>query len=378
MNDALNQALKATAADFERANTPPGRLFWDTDLYQRDLDEIFARHWLCVGHRSRLAEAGDFFVVDVGADSVIVVLGNDGEARAFLNVCRHRGTRISNEQSGRCRGFLCPYHAWHYGLDGKLKRAPLMEDVAGFDTDDYPLIAVDIDSIFGFLFINLSADAAPLADAFADFPDVSRYALPDLTRVAHHEYEVDANWKLICENYHECYHCQIAHPQLHRISNYGDLSNGSAYGQLFIGGPMAIRDGFNTMTISGKTDREPFAGCDGDDLKTVHYFNLLPNFLLSIAPDYVLTHHIWPRGPEHVFIESEWFFSADQVAADSFDPSDAIEFWDTTNLQDWKLCENALRGLKSRGHIPGRYQSGEDCTHRFHRWYIQTMFPDLA
>lgn len=378
MKDALDVALQATAADFDEAFTPPGQLFWDAGLYQRDLDEIFASQWLCVGHHSRLKEAGEFFTVDIGPESVIVVLGDDGETRAFLNVCRHRGTRINKARSGRCRGFLCPYHAWHYSLDGTLKRAPQMEDVAGFDTEHYPLIAVRIETMQGFLFINLAQDPAPLTDVFSDFPDVSRYGLPDLKRVAHHEYEVATNWKLICQNYHECYHCQIAHPQLHRISDYGGLTSGSDYGHHYIGGPMAIRDGFNTMTVSGKTDRKPFAGCTEDDKRTVHYFNLLPNFLLSIAPDYVLTHHIWPRGPEQVFIESEWFFADEQIAAEGFDPSDAVEFWDQTNLQDWALCENALLGLKSRGHLPGRYQSGEDCTHRFDRWYVLTMFPELG
>ena len=373
----LETALAATARDFDRAMTPPGRIFCDPELYQRDLETLFYRMWLCVGHVSRLAAAGDFFTVEIGNESVIVVADRDGGANAFLNVCRHRGTRISSEASGNCRGFSCPYHAWHYDLNGALKAAPTMDEVPGFDRADFPLVTVRLESFLGFLFINLCADAEPLDSAFADFPDFSRYQLPELVRVARHEYDVRSNWKLICENYHECYHCQNAHPQLHRISHYGDRNNDGCCGERFIGGPMAIRDGFNTMTLSGLTDRAPFPDITDVDRRSVHYFNLLPNFLLSIAPDYVLTHHVWPRGPEQVYIESEWFCLPEQVSASGFDASDAVEFWDTTNRQDWSLCENALKGLRSAGHRPGRYQSGEDCTHRFDQWYVKTLFPQF-
>lgn len=374
----LEAALAATARDFDQALTPPGQIFCDPELYQRDLDTIFYRMWLCVGHASRLAVAGDFFLVEVGTESIIVVADRDGNANAFLNVCRHRGSRITTQASGNCRGFSCPYHAWHYDLNGKLKVAPQMDTVDGFARNDYPLIGVRLESFMGFLFINLSADAEPLDRAFADFPDFTRYRFPELVRVARHDYDVQSNWKLVCENYHECYHCRNAHPQLHRVSHYGNQGNGDCSGRNFIGGPMAIRDGFNTMTHSGLTDRAPFPGCTEADRRTVHYFNLLPNFLLSIAPDYVLTHHIWPRGPERVYIESDWFCSPDQASTPGFDASDAVDFWDVTNRQDWTLCENALRGLRSAGHRPGRYQSGEDCAHRFDQWYVKTLFPQFG
>jgi len=253
-----------------------------------------------------------------------------------------------------------------------------MDAVDGFSKSMYPLINVALDSYLGFLFINLDSDAGSLEQAYADFPALDRYRLESLVRVARHEYDVETNWKLICQNYHECYHCGIAHPQLQRISDHGTLTNEHASGRLFIGGPMAIKPGFQSMTVDGATRRPPFAGLDGNDLRTVHYFNLLPNFLLSVAPDYVLTHHIWPRGPESVHIETEWFCQPEQVERDDFDIADAEAFWDTTNRQDWTLCENALRGLKSQHHRPGRYHPSEDCAHRFDQWYVRHMFPDLG
>ncbi|MEM9208710.1 MAG: aromatic ring-hydroxylating dioxygenase subunit alpha [Pseudomonadota bacterium] len=376
--DKLDAAIRATAGAFATARTPPGRLFWDRDLYERDLDEIFGRMWLCVGHRSRLEQPGDFFTVDLGRESIIVVANEHVEPQAFLNVCRHRGTRVTSEASGRCRGFLCPYHAWHYDLNGQLRAAPGMEQVAGFDRSDFSLLQIKLDTFLGFLFVTLDAGAEPLKQAFRDFPDLDRYELERLERVARHEYQVATNWKLVCQNYHECYHCGIAHPQLHRVSDYSTVPAENVGGRLYIGGPMSVRQGYQSMTLDGSSSRPAFRRISEDDRRLVHYFNLLPNFLLSIAPDYVLTHHIWPRGPESVFIETEWFCAPEQTAAADFDISDAEDFWDTTNRQDWSLCENALLGLKSRHHRPGRYHPGEDCSHRFDRWYVRTMFPSLA
>ena len=137
---------------------------------------------------------------------------------------------------------------------------------------------------------------------------------------------------------------------------------------------MSIKTDFNTMTISGTTDRQPLTGCTDVDKRLVYYFNLLPNCLLSICPDYLLTHYLRPRGPEQVYIETEWFCSTEQMKDPTFDPSDAIEFWHKTNKQDWALCENAMKGLKSSGHLPGRYQAGETCTHLFDQWYGRWVY----
>jgi Rieske 2Fe-2S family protein len=366
-----------TAQDFEKAMTPPGWIFWDPDLYERDIREIFGRMWLCVGHRSRLSEPGSYFLVDFGLESIIIVMDEQNQHHAFYNVCRHRGTRIVKESTGKCRGFLCPYHSWHYSLDGTLRTAPLMDEMLGFDKNNFPLRRVQLEEFMGFLFINLDENTESIANTFADFPDFKRLDIPNLVRVGYHDYLVDSNWKLICENYHECYHCANAHPQLHRISDFGGLPNSDESGINWIGGPMSIKSDFNTMTISGTTDRQPLTGCTDADKRLVYYFNLLPNCLLSICPDYLLTHYLRPRGPEQVYIETEWFCSTEQMKDPTFDPSDAIAFWHKTNKQDWALCENAMKGLKSSGHLPGRYQAGETCTHLFDQWYVKKMFKDV-
>lgn len=371
--DEHREGTEATDRDFGAALTPPGWIFHDRPLYERELADIFRRLWLAAGHRSRLSAPGDFFVVDVGPESVIVAADDDGHPRAWHNVCRHRGTRLASG-SGNCRMFRCPYHNWAYGLDGMLRAAPGMEAVAGFDRHRFPLREVRVESLCGFLFINLDDDAEPLASAYADFPDLSRYDTAGLIRVGRHDYEVAANWKLICENYNECYHCSLAHPDLHRVSTYQKLPEHDVAGRYFNGGPMGIREGCNTLTVSGVTANPPLPGISAQEKRLVHYFNLYPNFLFSLAPDYVMAHYLWPRGPESVYIETEWFCAPAQMEHPDFDPSDAIDFWDMTNRQDWSLCENAQRGLASSAHVPGPYHPSEGGVHAFDRWYVRHMF----
>lgn len=363
-----------TDRDFADALTPPGWVFWDRELYGREQREIFESGWLCAGHVSRLANPGDYFSVKVGDESIILAADSRGKPNAFYNVCRHRGTRIVSEGSGNCRSFKCPYHAWAYALDGKLIAAPTMDDVKGFEKSSYPLRPVRHASWNGFLFICLDPATPPIESVFSDFPDLSYLGLEKLVRVGHHQYDAATNWKLISENYNECYHCSVAHPQLSRISDDRDFPQYSHSGRHFTGGPMSIRPEFNTMTTTGRTERARLPGSLESEKHLIFYFDIYPNFLLSIAPDYMLTHYLWPTGPESVHIESEWFFAAEQIEAPGFDPADAIEFWDTTNRQDWALCENALRGLRSRGHRPGRYHSWEGSVHQFDRWYVRKMF----
>ncbi len=368
--------LAATASHFDTAMTPPGRVFHDADVYALDLERIFGRMWICAGHVSRAREPGQFFTLTIGQESLLVVRGQDRQLRVFFNVCRHRGTRLTASRDGRCRGFTCPYHAWRYALDGSLVAAPMMDERPAFDASRYPLLQAHVEEHLGFIFVSLDNDPISVAAQFDDLPNLSRYRFDELTCIERHEYDVASNWKLICQNFHECYHCSIAHPDLHRISHHGGLSNAGASGRLFIGGPMALREGYTTLTKSGVSARPPLPGATHDDRQCVHYFQLLPNLLLSIAPDYVLTHHLWPAGPERVRIETCWLFAPEQLADPAFNAADAIDFWETTNQQDWQLCENALKGLKSAHHRPGPYQTSEDCAHRFDRWYVTTMFSE--
>jgi Rieske 2Fe-2S family protein len=188
------------------------------------------------------------------------------------------------------------------------------------------------------------------------------------------EYEVAANWKLICENYSECYHCPGAHPQLARISDLiARSSRPQEIGRCFNGGPMQLREGIETMSLSGRRTVPVIPGLSADDHRYVYYYVIYPNLLLSPHPDYVLTHTAWPLAADRTRVVCEWLFTPEAVARPGFDPADMVDFWDVTNRQDWALCERTQRGAASRGFRPGPYQPTEDCVHTFDRWYADLM-----
>jgi len=355
---------------FEQASTLPGKVFHSPDICADELDRIFGRMWLAVGREEDIPEPGNYLTCDIGPESILLLRDHDGVARAFYNVCRHRGTRLGSDgEERKLKGIQCPYHAWTYGLDGCLTAAPLMEATPGFSKADYPLVPVGLDTWEGFLFVNLDESSASLTSQIAGLPDLSRFHLSALRRGKRIAYNVAANWKLIGENYNECYHCAHVHPQLQRVTHY--LSGGrSRSGPNLTGGPMTLNEGCTTMTMSGTSRRSPFPDLDPEDYRNVQYFHLFPNLLLSILPDYVVTHTVWPVGTAQSRVVCEWFFSSASMAGEDFDPSDAVEFWDVTNKQDWVLCETAQKGVQSRGYRPGRYQAGERCVHDFDRWYL--------
>ena len=356
---------------FEDALTLPGKLYWDQAVFNAEKEAIFSSMWLCIGRCEDIEDPGSYFTWQQGNERILIVRGKDKKIRAFFNVCRHRGSRLVEEESGcGLNRITCPYHAWTYASDGRLVSAPTMGD--DFDKNDFPLVEAPCDTYGGFIFINLDENAEPLESFLSDLPDLSRYQLPELRRAAKVEYVVDANWKLICENYNECYHCALVHPQLHRIS---DANSGGKMerGRCFSGGSMHLNDGFSTMTMSGHSDHPVIPGLSEEDHRTVQYYTIYPNLLISPHPDYLLTHTIWPIGPGKTRIVCEWFFTQEAVNQPGFDPSDAVEFWDVTNKQDWGLCVRAQRGAESRGYRPGKYHPHESAVWAFDDWYRDFM-----
>jgi Rieske 2Fe-2S family protein len=371
------EELAATRAPLESARTLPAAFYTSTEVFRLEQSGLFGRMWLCIGREADLPKPGDFFTHEIGGERILVVRGGDATVRAFFNVCRHRGSRIVDAPRGEgLERLRCPYHSWSYALDGRLAHAPRMP--AGFAKEGFPLVTVRIGRFAGFLFLNLDEQAEPLESHLADLPDLSRYRMGELRCGRRVEYEVAANWKFICENYSECYHCPGVHPQLFRISDH--LEPGARVletGACFNGGAMGLRDGFSTMSMSGRSQLPQIPGLPAEDHRKVFYYLVYPNLLLSPHPDYVLTHTIWPLAPDRSRIVCEWLFTREAVAMQGFDPIDVVEFWDLTNRQDWGLCERAQAGAASRGYRPGPYQSSEDCVHAFDRWYAERLAPLL-
>ncbi|MQA76393.1 MAG: Rieske 2Fe-2S domain-containing protein [Solirubrobacterales bacterium] len=359
--------IALTQRPLERATMLPPRAFVGADVLDWELDRIF-RGWVCVGHLSSVAEPGAFVTRELGPDSVLVVGGENGRPRAFLNVCRHRGARVVSEPEGRVRKRLqCPYHAWSYGLDGGLVAAPHMDGVEAFDRSCNGLLEVRCAVAGGLVMIDLSGEA-PDADEHVGelLLHLDRYRLASLERAAKISYRVEANWKGIAENYNECLHCPGVHPELNALSDYrsGDEVIGAG---AWCGGSMTLREDATTMaTRNGHTNgRPPIEGLSEHDARSVLYFAVFPNALVSLHPDYVMLHTLWPREPGRTDVVCEWFFEPATIAGDGFDPSDAVDFWDTVNRQDWHVCELAQKGVRTRGYPAGRYSAEEVDVHAF-------------
>ncbi|MEO7387347.1 MAG: aromatic ring-hydroxylating dioxygenase subunit alpha [Gammaproteobacteria bacterium] len=372
-------ALRDTCRPFAEARTLPAAVYTSPEILAVEQSGLLGRTWLCVGREADIPDPGDFFTRQLAGDSVILVRATDGRVRAFFNVCRHRGSRLLDETAGRgLNRLLCPYHAWTYRLDGTLAHTPgqAASQAAGepANRDSLGLVPVQIGTHEGFIFVNLDAAAAPLGQQIENLPDLRRFGLPGLRAGWRRTYEVQANWKLIVENYSECYHCPGAHPQLSRLT---ELMSRSArpmeIGAGFNGGPMQLREGVETMSLSGKRTVPAIPGLSADDHRYIYYYVIYPNLLLSPHPDYVLTHTAWPLAPDRTRVECELLFTAEALARPGFDPADMADFWDLTNRQDWALCERTQLGAASRGYRPGPYQATEDCVHTFDRWYAERL-----
>jgi Rieske 2Fe-2S family protein len=365
---ALVADLAATSLPLAEARTLPGQVYTAAGVLALETRSLFGSSWLAVAREEDFPDEGSFITREVAGERVLVVRGEDAKLRAFFNVCRHRGSRLVDESSGRLRGAIpCPYHAWTYGLDGSLRRTPRME--RGPATDGLTLAAMPLATWGGFVSINLDPQAAPFAAR--GLPDLGRYRLDRVRRVRCLDYEVGANWKIVCENYSECYHCPLVHPQLHRV---GDITSGGfEAGADYNGGPMQLRDGFTTMSMSGNRRAPLLAAGGGADDRWVYYYLVYPNLMIGVHPEYLLTHTVWPLTPSRCSVRCELFFAAEALSDAGFDPADAIGFWDLTNRQDWALCERVQQGTASRGYRQGPYHPSERCVHAFDRWYAQWL-----
>ena len=371
MPTIVKPAFRKTTGTFTpRAKTLAQEYFVSPEIFAREQKTIFSAQWVCVGHQSQLARAGDYFVAAVAGESLIVVRSQEDAIRGFYNVCRHRGTRLCEDAHGHFSAIQCPYHAWTYALDGRLIGAPHMEASPGFERAEHSLHPVRLALWEGFIFVNLAKDAPPLATVFAPLlAKFSHWNLPRLRSARRIEYDVSANWKLIFENYSECYHCPGVHPLLSKVSPSDSAENDLCEGP-FLGGFMAITQG-GSLTMSGEACALPVGDMREEDHARVFYYSIFPNLLLSMHPDYVMVHQIWPLAPARTRILCDWFFHPEAFDRADFRPEDAIEFWDVTNQQDWHVCELSQQGISSRVYQPGPYSPRESIPAAWDREYLR-------
>jgi len=331
----------------------PAAAYLDPEVYDWERRHLFAAAWVCLGREDGLLPAGvTHRAVEVGDVGVLLTVV-DGQLRGYANVCRHRGHELLpiGGRSGH-RAVVCPYHGWAYGLDGALRTTPGTDGVSGLDLVELPLR-----NWHGWLFVNATGTAPPFGRYLGAMADlVAPYQPERLVVAARHTYQVAANWKVLVENYHECYHCPLIHPELCRVSPPTSGANWDLPGA-WVGGEMELREHAQTMSLDGRSRGRRLPGVDPG---TVRYLGLFPNLLISAHPDYVLTHLLTPTGPGRTRVECEWLFPPDVD-----DPSYAVEFWDLTNRQDWAACESVQRGMANPHFRPGPLAAKEDAVYQW-------------
>ena len=241
----------------------------------------------------------------------------------------------------------------------------------GFQREEYPLHSVRIDEWDGFIFLNLAHHSQSLAVQLADLPKkFAPWGLRDLRRYKRIAYDVKANWKLIVLNYNECLHCPLLHPALNRLTDYLSGNNDPPQ-PTYIGGSMELRDGAETMSLDGRRRREYLPGLNEAQRKQVFYYAIYPNLFLSLHPDYVMAHTLWPEAIDKTRVVCEWYFHANEMAKPDFNADDAVEFWHTTNREDWGISELAQQGISSRAYVPGPYSPRERLPAAFDQWILK-------
>jgi phenylpropionate dioxygenase-like ring-hydroxylating dioxygenase large terminal subunit len=370
--------------------TLPSSWYRDEQVFAAEKERIFWGEWTCVGREEELADPGSFRVLAVCGESVILLRNRAGRLRAYYNVCRHRGSRLCRDPAApaepRGRPLLaggiaggritCPYHQWTYDLDGHLIAAPHLAGEPGFDKGLFSLYPVGVDSWGGFVFVHLTpARAAPLREQLGAIAErTARYPLAQLRTGHTIRYRVAANWKVLCENYNECYHCGGVHPELCAVVPAFRERGGAS---LDWERGIPHRPGAYTFTATGTTRRRAFPTLNEDE-RVRHKGELVyPNLFVSLACDHVAAFILEPQSATHTDITCHFLFEPYEIDKSDFDPTDATEFWDLVNRQDWAICEAVQQGIGARVHQHGYYAPMEDFNLDIRR-YVLTRIGDVV
>ncbi len=358
----------------------PREMYVDERAWLVERDAALFGQWYCIGRLDDLglAATSQVVVVDVVGESVLVTSDAQGQLHGSYNVCRHRGSQVRpvvepqapTPVACAASALRCPYHSWTYGLDGRLVKAP-HTDLEGPALDAFRLHPVGVEEWAGFVFVHLTPEhATPLADAVGRAGEaLANYDLSRLVTGRILTYDVHANYKVLLENYNECYHCGPVHPELSRL--VPSFAGGG--GGLDWADGIPHREGAWTFTTSGTTTRAPLPGLSEAE-RTRHKGELVyPNLLLSASADHVAAFALRPLDVGRTQVICWLLFAAGEVAAPGFDPSDAAELWDLVNQQDWAICESVQRGMSSRSYRHGWFAPMEDDSLDIRRWLLPLL-----
>ncbi|GAA4361356.1 aromatic ring-hydroxylating oxygenase subunit alpha [Angustibacter luteus] len=360
----------------------PREMYVDDATWRSEREALLYGEWFCLGRRSDLGltAPSQVLTADVAGESVLVTSDEHGVLHAVYNVCRHRGSQLRPVVPDAPDGaagpavacsigaLRCPYHSWTYGLDGRLLRAPHAEldDLAPFS-----LAPVGVDVWGGFVFVHLTPERAqPLGESVAKAAaTLANYGLADLVTGQVLTYDVAANYKVLLENYNECYHCGPVHPELTRLVP----AFGGGGADLTWDDGIPHREGAWTFTTTGTTTRAPLPGLSEAE-RTRHKGDLVyPNLMVSASADHVAAFVLLPTAADRTRVVCSLLFAASEVGEPDFDPTDAGDFWDLVNRQDWAICESVQRGMSSRSYRHGWFAPMEDDSLDIRRWVLPRL-----
>ncbi len=352
---------------FGESRLLPRAAYVSDDVFRWEQQQLFANGWLCAGRGDALRAPGSQAALQLAGRGVLLTRDATGRLCAFENICRHRGHELLACGATASRdSVVCPYHGWRYQLDGSLRHARAIHDMPNARPAELGLIPMGVAEWGGWIFVNLSGAAAPFAGHLGDLPErFAAWGCDQLLLAATHSYELQANWKIAIENYHECYHCPMIHPALCRVSAAESGGRHDDVRGAYTAGWMVLTEPARTMSLDGVSHGEFLPGLSDAQRREVHYVSLFPNLLLSLHPDYVMTHRLEPLSATRTRIECQWLFSPASLARQGFDPAYAVDFWDRTNREDWTAVESVQRGLQSERFIPGILSNEEGSAYRF-------------
>ncbi|MFE3169707.1 aromatic ring-hydroxylating dioxygenase subunit alpha [Streptomyces sp. NPDC059224] len=359
--------------------TLPGAAYTDPGIFAQEQERIFEAMWFCVARAADLPKPGAFRTVDVGRESILVTRARDGSVRAYFNVCRHRGARLCTEEAGEVRrAFQCPYHAWTYDLDGRLAAAPNLTRMPDVGRTEYGLVGVAVREWLGYVWVCLAQDppsfeedvAGAVVERLGDIAAIEHYDIGHLTVGRRIVYDVRANWKLIVENFMECYHCATIHPELTEV--LPEFADGYA-AQYYVGHGAEFGTGIQGFTVDGSEglDRIPSVAADQD--RRYYAITVKPQVFINLVPDHVIFHRMYPVAVDRTVVECDWLYLP-QVVASGKDVSRSVELFDRVNRQDFDACERTQPGMSSRLYARGGVLvPSEHHIRAFHDWVHQRL-----
>jgi Rieske 2Fe-2S family protein len=368
--------------------------YTSAEILSAEWEAIWKEHWIYAGNIAQLKKAGDYFLYKINQDEIIIIKGNNDDVHAHYNTCTHRGSAICLEQKGHAAKLICPYHQWVFDKDGRLLNARMMPD--DFCKEQYNLRSVAVEVVEGLIFISLAKEPpsfSTIRESLAPF--VKTYNIKEAKIACQKNYMLRANWKLVAENFRECYHCGGAHPEYcsavigaNLREDTSELTNeknkvwsekGLATelievtpGTTTYAVRYPLRPGIESYSTDGKKVSIPMGHHQDHDAGVVGLVNY-PNFWVDAVSDYMWTMRITPIDASTTDVEFCWLVDGKAEEGKDYDVKHLTDFWEITGEQDGRLCENNFKGIESSAYRPGPYAAVEDQVVNFVDWCVKQL-----